>query len=164
MSESLARIALLLFGILGCLAGFCFLWSYRHLRPGSDAVRRRAILQGSLSRQDLFTQEGWAWRLRGWIFCWIGSSGAPRLGPPARGSQPSMATTPRVGPGGSTEPAVDALTGDDPALGVEQLADHVGSGAGHDEARWDPGRSLGDVATIAVEVELHFVADRSPGG
>jgi hypothetical protein len=61
-------LALLLFGAFGGLACFCFLRSYRYLRPGTDAVRRRLILRGPLTRQDLFTTEGWVLRLRGWLF------------------------------------------------------------------------------------------------
>jgi hypothetical protein len=30
-------------------------------------VRRRLILRGPLTRQDLFTAEGWGLRLRGWL-------------------------------------------------------------------------------------------------
>lgn len=61
-------VVLLLFGVFGGLACFSFLRSYRHLRPGTDAVRRRLILRGPLIRQELFTPEGWTLRLRGWLF------------------------------------------------------------------------------------------------
>jgi hypothetical protein len=61
-------LPLLLFALFGGLAGFYFWRSYQRLRPGTDAVRRRLILRGPLSRQDLFTPEGWALRLRGWVF------------------------------------------------------------------------------------------------
>jgi hypothetical protein len=61
-------VALPLLVVLWGLASFCFLRSYRHLRPGTDAVRRRLILRGPLARQDFFTSEGWALRLRGWLF------------------------------------------------------------------------------------------------
>jgi hypothetical protein len=65
-------IALGLIGLFGALSCFYFVRSYRHLRPGTDAARRRLVLRGPLNRQDLFTPEGWALRLRGWIFAGLG--------------------------------------------------------------------------------------------
>lgn len=61
---------LLLIGILGSLGCLCFWRSYRYLRPGSEAAQRRLIMRGPLKRHDLFTTEGWALRLRGWV--WLG--------------------------------------------------------------------------------------------
>src|SRR4051794_7440176 len=72
------------------------------------------------------------------------------------------ATIPR-GAYRSAEAALHSPAGNHPALGVEQLTDHVWSGAGHDEACGDPGRATGYVAPVAVKIKLHLVAHGSPG-
>jgi hypothetical protein len=58
------------FVAFGLLCIVCLGNSYRHLRPEVKDAAHRLALRGPLSRQNLFTHQGWRWRLFGWL--WAG--------------------------------------------------------------------------------------------
>lgn len=56
------------FGGFGLASLGCFIRSYAHLTPGARQPGSRAVMRGPLSRQDIFTPQGWRLRTYGWTF------------------------------------------------------------------------------------------------
>jgi len=54
--------------VFGAASVYCFMRSYRHLRPEVEGQAHRLALRGPLMRQNLFDDRGSRLRLLGWMW------------------------------------------------------------------------------------------------